>query len=127
MRSEAIVMRPAAFTAWVKAQQQAVAKANQAPAGGGAGLAAFNNTGCAACHTYKPAGSTGTTGPDLDNLPADAKRAGQPLAAFVRASIVDPNAYIEKGYQPNIMPSTFKSLPKQQLDALVQFLTGTQK
>jgi len=127
MRSEAIVMRPAAFTAWVKAQQQAVAKANQAPTGGGAGLAAFNNNGCAACHTYKPAGSTGTTGPDLDNLPADAKRAGQPLAAFVRASIVDPNAYIEKGYQPNIMPSTFKSLPKQQLDALVQFLTGTQK
>lgn len=127
MRSEAIVMRPAAFTAWVTAQQQAVAKANQAPAGGGAGLAAFNNNGCAACHTYKPAGSTGTTGPDLDNLPADAKRAGQPLGAFVRASIVDPNAYIEKGYQPNIMPSTFKSLPKQQLDALVQFLTGTQK
>ena len=47
--------------------------------------------------------------------------------AFVRESIADPNAYIEKGYQPNIMPSTFKSLPKQQLDALVQFLTAGQK
>jgi len=124
MRSQAIVMRPAAFAAWVKAAQQAAAKATGGASGGGPGLAVFNNQGCSACHTYKPAGSSATTGPDLDNLAADAQRAGQPLDAFVRESIVDPNAYIEKGYQPNIMPQTFKSLPKQQLDALVQFLTG---
>ena len=127
MRSEAVVMKPAAFAAWVKEQETLAAKAAQGPAGGGPGLAAFNNNGCSACHTYKPAGSTGTTGPDLDNLPADARRAGKPLVAFVHESIVDPNAYIEKGYQPNIMPSTFKSLPKAQLDALVKFLTQGQK
>jgi cytochrome c oxidase subunit 2 len=126
MRSEAVVMKPAAFAAWVKAQQRAAASAGQAGSGG-PGLAAFNSNGCSACHTFKPAGSSATTGPDLDNLPADAQRAGKPLAAFVRESIVDPNAYIEKGYQPNIMPSTFKSLPKQQLDALVQFLTAGKK
>src|SRR5204863_9995195 len=126
-RAEAIVMKPKAFTAWAKAQQQAAAKATQGVTGGGPGLAAFNTNGCSGCHTFKPAGSKATTGPDLDNLPADAHRAGKPLAAFVRESIVDPNAYIEKGYQPNIMPSTFKSLPKQQLDALVQFLTGGKK
>jgi cytochrome c oxidase subunit 2 len=124
MRSQAIVMKPAAFAAWVKAAQQAAAKASGGAAGGGPGLAVFNNQGCSACHTFKPAGSSATTGPDLDNLAADARRAGQPLDAFVRESIIDPNAYIEKGYQPNIMPRTFKSLPKQQLDALVQFLTG---
>lgn len=127
MRSEAIVMKPKAFAAWVVAEQRAVAKASQAPGGGGAGLAAFNSNGCSGCHTFKPAGSNATTGPDLDNLAADAARAGKPLEAFARTSIVDPNAYIEKGYQPNIMPSTFKSLPKQQLDALVQFLTAGQK
>jgi cytochrome c oxidase subunit II len=127
MRSEAVVMKPAAFTAWVKAQEKTAASAAQGPAGGGAGLAAFNSNGCSACHTYKPAGSTATTGPDLDNLAADARRAGRPLVPFVRESIVDPNAYIEKGYQPNIMPDTFKSLPKQQLDALVQFLTAGKK
>jgi cytochrome c oxidase subunit 2 len=127
MRSEAVVMKPAAFTAWVKAQEKAAASAAQGSAGGGAGLAAFNSNGCSACHTYKPAGSTATTGPDLDNLAADARRAGQPLVPFVSKSIVDPNAYIEKGYQPNIMPDTFKSLPKQQLDALVQFLTAGKK
>jgi len=121
------VMKPAAFMAWVKAQEKTAASAAQGSAGGGAGLAAFNSNGCSACHTYKPAGSTATTGPDLDNLAADARRAGQPLVPFVRQSIVDPNAYIEKGYQPNIMPDTFKSLPKQQLDALVQFLTAGKK
>ena len=127
MRSEAVVMKPQAFAAWVKAEEQAAAKASRGAAGGGPGLAVFNNNGCSGCHTFKPAGSKATTGPDLDNLPADARRGGKPLVGFVRESIVDPNAYIEKGYQPNIMPSTFKSLPKQQLDALVQFLTAGQK
>jgi cytochrome c oxidase subunit 2 len=127
MRSTAVVQTPAAFAAWLKQQQQTAAKATQGAAAGGAGLAAFNSNGCSGCHTFKPAGSSGTTGPDLDNLKADAARAGKPLVAFVRESIVDPNAYIEKGYQPNIMPSTFKSLPPQQLDALVKFLTGGKK
>ena len=127
MRSAAVVQKPAAFAAWLKQQQQVAAKAAQGAAGGGPGLAVFNSNGCSGCHTFKPAGSTGKTGPDLDNLPADARRAGKPLVAFVRESIVDPNAYIEKGYQPNIMPSTFKSLPPQQLNALVQFLTQGKK
>jgi cytochrome c oxidase subunit 2 len=122
MRAQAVVQRPKAFAAWVRSQQRAFAKANQAPAGGGPGLAVFNSNGCGGCHTFKPAGSSATTGPALDTLRADARRAGKPLEQFVRESIVDPNAYIEKGYQPSIMPSTFKSLPKQQLDALVQFL-----
>ena len=126
MRTEAVVQTPTAFAAWVKAQQK-LAEQALGGAGGGPGLAAFNSNGCSACHTFKPAGSTGTTGPDLDNLATYARRAGKPLVAFVHQSIVDPNAYIEKGYQPGIMPTTFKSLPKQQLDALVQFLTEAKK
>ena len=49
------------------------------------------------------------------------------MPAFVHQSIVDPNAYIAKGYQPNIMPSTFSSLPKSQLAQLVQFIVKGQK
>jgi cytochrome c oxidase subunit II len=126
MRSEAVVQTKSGFAAWIRQEEKLAAQANQGGAGG-PGLAAFNTNGCSACHTFKPAGSTATTGPDLDNLPTYARRAGKPLAAFVRESIVDPNAYVEKGYQPGIMPSTFKSLPKQQLDALVQFLTQGKK
>jgi cytochrome c oxidase subunit II len=123
MRSRTVVMKPAAFAAWVKSQVSAASKASSGGAGGPAAQL-FASNGCSGCHTFQPAGSKATTGPDLDNLRAYAQRAGKPLDQFVRQSIVDPNAYVEKGYQPNIMPSTFKSLPKQQLDSLVQFLEG---
>jgi cytochrome c551 len=32
------------------------------------GEAVFNSAGCAACHTFEPAGATGTVGPNLDNV-----------------------------------------------------------
>jgi len=94
--------------------------------GGGAGAASgkalFASNGCVSCHTYKPAGSKATVGPDLDKLATYAKTAKKPLAAFVREPIVNPNAYVQPGFPPNVMPS-FKSLSKSQVDALVSFLT----
>ena len=60
-------------------------------------------------------------GPDLDKLPAYAKQAGKPVEDFVRESIVDPNAYVQPGFTKNVMPP-FSTLPKDQLDSLVQFL-----
>jgi cytochrome c551/c552 len=92
--------------------------------GGGAanGKALFASNGCVSCHTYKPAGSKATVGPDLDKLASYAKEAKKPLAAFTHESIVNPNAYVQKGYPANVMPS-FASLSKAQVDALVTFLT----
>jgi cytochrome c oxidase subunit 2 len=117
MRTTAIVMQPAAFARWVKGQTKAVSSPNQAAAG----AAVFKNNGCGACHTFKPAGATGTIGPDLDKLPQYAQQAGKPLEEFVRQSIVDPNAYVQPGFPRNTMPP-FSQLPKPQLDALVQYL-----
>ena len=73
------------------------------------------------CHTYQPAGATGKIGPDLDKLPQYAEQAKKPLDDFVRESIQNPSAYIQPGF-PNVMPP-FSSLPKDQIDALVTFLT----
>ncbi len=117
MRSTVIVMQPQAWRQWVKSSTQAVS-------GGGAaaGKAVFTEQGCSACHTFEPARASGTVGPDLDKLPEFAQRAGQPLEEFVRNSIVEPNAYVEKGFPPNVMPKTFASLPEPQLKALVDFL-----
>ena len=89
--------------------------------GGGNGKALFASNGCNSCHTYKPAGSNAKIGPDLDNLAKYAKQAKQPLESFTRESIVKPDAYVQPGFQP-VMPS-FASLPKDQVDALVAFLT----
>jgi len=124
MRTQAIVMTPAAFDKWLHGQASAVSS----PDSGVAGAAVFKNNGCGACHTLSAAGATGKAGPDLDKLAAYATSAGKPLEDFVRQSIVDPNAYIEKGYHPNLMPATFgKALSKQELDGLVQYLISSSK
>ncbi len=86
------------------------------------GKQVFAANGCGACHTFVPAGTTGKIGPDLDKLAVYAKQAHQPLAAFTKTSIVNPGAYIQKGY-PNVMPKTFATLPADQIAALVKFLT----
>ncbi len=124
MRSTAVVMTQAAFDKWLKAQGKAVTSPNA----GTAGAAIFKNNGCGACHTLTAAAATGKVGPDLDKLPGEAQNAKQPLASFVRTSIVDPNAYVEPGFPKNVMPQTFgKALSKQQLDALVSYLINSSK
>ena len=92
------------------------------------GKAIFINQGCGACHTYTPAGpeAKGNIGPDLDKLATYAKQAKQPLATFVRDSIVDPNKYVQKGYPKNVMPKSYKTLPAGDLKDLVDFLTKPQ-
>jgi cytochrome c oxidase subunit II len=120
MRTRAVVMEPADFDKWIKEQQKKIQTG-----GAGAGLAVYSNNGCGGCHTFKPAKSTGKIGPDLDKLSDEARKANRgSLEEFVTESITDPNAYIEPGFNANVMPTTFKTLPKQQLDALVAFLVG---
>lgn len=87
-----------------------------------AGKKAFLANSCGACHTFKPAGSKGITGPALTKvrLTADAKRAKQPLTTFIRTSIVKPKAFVASGFKP-VMPS-YAKLSKKQLDDLVAFI-----
>jgi len=90
------------------------------------GKSVFISSGCGACHTFGPAASSATIGPDLDTKPAlDAKKEHMQLAAFIRESIVSPNAYISSGYTSGVMPQTFRStLSKIQLADLVAFITA---
>ena len=100
---------------------------NGAAAGNPAqGKSVFVSSSCGACHTFKPAGTSATVGPDLDTKPAlDAKKANMQLAAFVRESIVSPNAYISSGYPKGVMPQNFgTTLTKTQLADLVAFITA---
>jgi mono/diheme cytochrome c family protein len=52
------------------------AETTTAPAAGlvEQGRAVFASAGCGGCHTLADAGSTGTTGPNLDGLAPDAER-----------------------------------------------------
>jgi cytochrome c oxidase subunit 2 len=125
MRSEAIVLNGDKFISWTKSQQGGGGATGAGGVAGPSGKALFVSNGCDGCHTFKPAGAKGTVGPDLDDLRQAAQTAGQPLEQFIRQSIVDPNAYVAPGYQKGVMPETFSSLPKQQLDALVKYLEGS--
>ncbi len=82
-----------------------------------AGKKVFADSGCSGCHTFTPAGATGSIGPDLDKVLKGKD------AEFIKASITDPNAEIASGYQPNIMPEGYGSqLTSQQINDLVAFL-----
>ena len=121
MRSPVTVVSQADFDKWVEEQQGDGSKDAD-------GAAVFSSAGCGGCHAFKPANTNGAIGPNLDNVAADAKKAGEDPAAYVKESIVDPNKVIANGYAKDVMPGDFgDSLSAKEIDALVTYLTaGTQ-
>ncbi|MFL5919703.1 MAG: c-type cytochrome [Gaiellaceae bacterium] len=92
-----------------------------------AGSVLFTSQGCGGCHTFKPAGTNGTVGPDLDKLADYAKTADQgSLDEFAHESIANPSAYVEKGYPPS-MPDFGQTLSDKQLADLTAYLVENQK
>jgi cytochrome c oxidase subunit 2 len=73
-------------------------------------------TACGSCHTLADAGTTGTTGPNLDEVLADLSE------DQIRESIVDPDAEVTEGFQPGLMPRYGDSLSEAQVDAMVEYL-----
>jgi len=72
---------------------------------------------CGSCHTMAAAGTSGTTGPNLDK-----ELTSDPPSA-TRESIVDPNKEIVPGYRANVMPPNYATaLTPQQLDAVVNYV-----
>jgi len=76
---------------------------------------AINKFGCTACHAILD--SDADTGPDL-------KKVGPTLSeAFIRKSIIDPNADITKGYDADIMPRDFaEKMTVKELGMIVKFI-----
>ena len=82
-----------------------------------AGNPATGATACGACHTLKAAGTTGVTGPNLDEM------LKQDNAAGIKEMILYPNKEIVKGYSKGIMPANYSTtLTKSQLASLVKYI-----
>jgi cytochrome c oxidase subunit 2 len=114
MRAKALVLTQEDFDKWLQDQKEAAATA-----GGVQGKTLFAQQ-CGTCHALADAGTTAEVGPNLDEALKGKS------ADFIRESIVNPNADIAPGFQPNVMPSTFgESLSQQQLDSLVEYLVQT--
>ena len=83
------------------------------------------NAGCVTCHSLEP--DTVIVGPSLADFAQEAEAEGEDLGmtaeAFVRESILDPNAVLPEGYPPDTMPGDWKDvLTEEQIDNLVAFL-----
>jgi cytochrome c len=84
----------------------------------------YNERGCGGCHTIDGV-SAGIVGPNLSQVGSVAGTRKPDLAAedYLRESILDPNAFLVEGFQPNIMPQNFNELiAPEQLDDLIAFL-----
>ncbi len=93
-------------------------EAEEEAAGGSSGAQVFTSAGCGSCHTLAAAGSTGTTGPNLDeSLAPDDDTAG------IEEMIVHPNDEVVEGYPPNVMPQTYgETLSKAETQELAEYL-----
>jgi cytochrome c oxidase subunit 2 len=125
MRSTAHVVTPAVFKTWLASKTQPAAAAGGGGAGGAPKIDAKKlftdgngtSTACSACHTLADAGTTATTGPVLDKVLVGKD------AAFVKNSILKPDAEIAPGFQGGIMPQNYgDTLSPDEVDALVAYL-----
>ena len=77
-------------------------------------------SGCGSCHRLADAGTSGTTGPDLDETLAGRSE------AFIGTSILEPDAVIADDISAGVMPSNYGGrLSDDDLDALIDYLAET--
>lgn len=84
----------------------------------------FTERGCGGCHTIEGV-STGAVAPNLTQIGkvGATREEGVSAEEYIRGSILNPNAYVVEGYQPNLMPQNYgEQLSQQELDDLVAFL-----
>ena len=79
--------------------------------------------GCKACHVIpKLEGAVGVLGPSWCEANEEFNEGDIDLA-FLYQSIVDPNAVVTEGFQPNLMPGNFGEIySEDELSTLVAFI-----
>lgn len=92
------------------------------------GQAVYVTAGCGACHVIDGV-SAGQVGPSLNEIGtiAATRIEGYSAEEYITESIVEPNAYLVEGFQPNLMPQTFGvQLSGMELEDLVAYLLEQQ-
>lgn len=77
----------------------------------------FQTMGCVGCHAIN--GEGGAVGPDLTNIHAEQG------PDYIRQSILQPNAVIAEGFQPDIMPKNFgERMTDENIDDVIAYLAS---
>jgi hypothetical protein len=111
-----------------------VATSTPGPIAGVEAIEIIHNAGCGSCHLIGDLGESRKVGPDLSNigLTASERVAGLSAEAYIRQSILEPNAFLVEDCPnsdclANAMPDYYtERLTQAQVDTLVAFLL-TQK
>jgi cytochrome c oxidase subunit 2 len=118
MRAGVRVLSVEDYEAWVAEGEEAEGGGEEG--GEATGAEVFASAGCGSCHALADAGTEAEIGPDLDSV-LDGRD-----EESILTSIVDPNAEISEGYQPDVMPPDYEDrLSEAELDALVAYLVET--
>jgi cytochrome c oxidase subunit 2 len=118
------VVPEAEFQAWYAGTQKPAAAGMKAAGPGGAKL--FQDKGCFACHSVDGTPKIGPTlkgafGHRLTVITAGKEREVVADEAYLRKSLLDPQADIVKGFPP-IMPPQKGALTDAEIDALIDYL-----
>ncbi len=84
----------------------------------------FVASGCGGCHAIEGI-SYGEVGPNLTQIAgvAATRKDGVSAEDYIRESIVNPNAFVVEGYEPNIMPQNYgQQLSSRELNDLIDYL-----
>jgi cytochrome c oxidase subunit 2 len=135
MRQTVRVVPQAEYDAWVAERRQSASDGGLAAADGDpqeAGRMLFADANCGACHTLADADASGASGPNLDDLAAQAAKLGdeqgQTPKEYVMASITDPDSFVVPGFQKGLMPDDFDGqFSPEELDTLVEYLLSVSK
>ncbi len=90
-----------------------------------AGKARAEATGCTACHSATGSSGVGPTWKGLAGAERSFTDGSKATAddAYLKESILKPNAKVVKGYSAGIMPQTFgETLNAEQIDELVAYI-----
>jgi cytochrome c oxidase subunit 2 len=120
MHFDVVVLEPAEFTAWLRAQQEGAAPAVDPAAR--RGETAFSANGCGACHAVRGTPADGVVGPDLTHVGSRLSLAGGTL----RNEPDDFRRWIARShdFKPDARMPPFGMLPQDDLAALAAYLDG---
>jgi cytochrome c oxidase subunit 2 len=125
MRQQVRVVQAPEFDEWVASRQERAEGGEGEAPSEETGKAVFLEGGCGSCHELATADATGTVGPSLEDLATNAskRQPGTSAEEYVEESIVDPTAFVVKGFPGNLMPDDFADqFSPDEIDALVKYL-----
>jgi len=84
------------------------------------GAQLFTSVGCGSCHALAAAGTTGETGPNLDEFLAP-----DDTTEGVEEMIANPNIELAEGYPANVMPQNYsQTLSSPEVHQLAEYLVA---